>query len=75
MKIVSQDDKLYMKYRDMFLLIKPYWSGNFRVDNVKEDILTMSIPLNFICNEEQKSIGLRIRFEPLIDDIVFFKKN
>lgn len=73
--IVPQDDKLYMKYRDMFLLIKPYWSGNFRVDNVKEDILTMSIPLNFICDEEQKSIGLKIRFEPLIDDIVFLKKN
>ena len=75
MEIVSQGDKLYMKYRDMFLPIKPCWSGNFQVDNVKEDILTMSIPLNFICDEEQKSIGLRIRFEPLIDDIVFLKKS
>ncbi|WP_324823197.1 serine hydrolase [Sinanaerobacter sp. ZZT-01] len=73
--IVSKGDKLYMKYRDMFLPATPYWTGNFRVDNVKEDIFTLSIPLTFICDEKHKSIGLRVRFEPLIDDIVFLKKD
>ena len=75
LKIVHKDDNLYMKYRDMFLPLKPYWSGNFRIDNVKEDTLTMSIPLSFICDEEHKSTGLRVKFEPSIDDIIFLKKN
>ncbi|QAT42980.1 serine hydrolase [Aminipila luticellarii] len=72
--IIAQKDQLYMEYRDMSLPLEPYWSGNFMINNVKEDILTLSIPLTFICDENQKSIGLKARFEPLVDDIVFLKK-
>lgn len=75
LEIISKDEILYMKYRDMFLPMKPYWTGSFMVGNVKEDILTMAVPLSFICDENQKSMGLKIRFEPLVDDIVFLKQN
>ncbi|MEA4987833.1 MAG: serine hydrolase [Anaerovorax sp.] len=73
--IKSCNDKLYMQYRDMHLPMVPYWSGNFKIDNIKEDILTMSIPLSFIYNNNKKSIGIKVRFEPLVDDIIFLKKN
>lgn len=75
LKITAKDNILYMDYRDMFLPLKPYWGGQFMVDNVKEDILTMAVPLSFICDKHDKSIGVSIRFEPLVEDVVFVKAD
>lgn len=72
-KISIRSGVLHMEYRDMMLPLMPYWGGVFRVDNVKVDTLNMKIPLSFICNEKQQCIGVKIRFEPLIDDIFFQK--
>lgn len=74
LEIRAKNDRLYMLYRDMCLPLKPYWTGNFMVTPVKEDILTLSLPLAFICDTETKSTGVKVRFEPLVDDIIFLKK-
>ncbi|QIB69824.1 beta-lactamase family protein [Aminipila butyrica] len=73
--IESREGQLYMNYRDMSLPMTPCWTGNFRVTGVKEDILTLTLPLSFIWNAQGKSIGLRIPFELLVDDILFLKKD
>lgn len=72
MKIIYENDHIYMCYRDMNICLKHYHNDVFRADGVLEDIYTISLPVSFETeNGSVKSVA--VRFEPMVTDIIFTK--
>ena len=73
--------ELRIDFRDMKDLPAVWLGGErFRVDGIKEDIYTMRIPLTFFRENREEGrggeravAGLRIRLEPLVEEIEFIK--
>lgn len=69
-KIDLNDNVLYMQYRDMNLPLKHYHNDVFSVDNIIEDVFIITAPVSFmIMNGKVEAVS--IRFEPIVQDIVF----
>lgn len=71
-KIIYENDNIYMLYRDMNICLKHYHKDVFRADDVLEDIYTISLPVSFQTeNGAVKSVA--VRFEEMVPDIIFTK--
>ena len=73
--IREEQGKLFMKYRNEEYELKAYVSNPYKIEGFKEDIITFTLPLEFIEDCNEKITGLRVRFEPLVSDIVFHKEK
>ncbi len=72
-KITEENESLVMEYNHRKHILSPYISNPYRIDNFKEDIINFSLPLSFLENRSGEITALKIRFEPLTDDIIFHK--
>ena len=70
LNFVLNNNTLYMKYRDMNLPLKHYHYDVFYSDNILADILTVTAPVKFII-KSGKPEAVAVRFEPMVDDIIF----
>lgn len=71
-KIIYENNHIYMSYRDMNICLKHFHNDVFRADDVLEDIFTISLPVSF---HIEKGIvkSVAVRFEEMVPDIIFTK--
>lgn len=74
LRIAERNNLLHMLYRDMDILLEHYHNDVFKADGVKEDILTITLPVSFeVDNGTIKAVA--VRFEPMVQDIVFIREE
>lgn len=72
--LYDSENGLRMKFRDLDLSVTAYWGNLFRVEGLKEDILTYSMPLSVIWGADGKPKAATLPLEPAVSDIIFWKK-
>lgn len=74
LRIAESNNVLHMLYRDMDIPLEHYHNDVFKADGVKEDILTITLPVSFeVDNGTIKAAA--VRFEPMVPDIVFIREE
>lgn len=73
--VTVQEENLWLYYRDQNLQLHHFGKSSFWMEGVKEDILTLKVPVNVKENKDGRIEGLEIRYEPLVAPIFFRKRE
>lgn len=73
--VTQREGQLWLHYRDQTLPMHHWGKDSFWIEGVKEDILTMTVPVNGRDDEKGRICGLEIRYEPRVRPVCFAKQS
>lgn len=71
LSIYEKEDQLRLKWRDQDLPLTPHWGNLLEVDGIKEDTMTMRLPVLPLYEEGASASSIQIPLEPMVADISF----
>lgn len=72
--VSRENEQLMLFYRDQNLPLNHWGGSQYWIDDVKEDIWLMKIPLEFVDDGNGNAAAVKIGYEPMVKDIVFTRK-